>query len=362
MNKMAQKIKEQRIDTSTIWYGIPAEGILDLLGVSHGNLEDGTNIVGMRQELLSNQLIIVFEMNDKKEMAIAAGGSDIVTPDEIFKYFFDFKNLIEWTGDYFDRVIKNRKVISNLKAALDTGRRIRSCDRFQRQTELPIDEHFSLVIDYPRMPAERFFWIIGGKEKVKDIGTEYEVKEYITSDEKKISLSTPLMISAMPKYYYDPSSNYPLTHYPAVKINNIKVNDEDILHRLLKEKEIHSTFFRDNFLSGNAFNNFVTSIAVKLKRVIYATFPDCFFSEEIRHSSLLDLYFQSWTSMTSENSVMSFNPDSRKQSIEYYITEKMESEKNRIFKDGVNGSNWLSTTSLETLIQDFTHSVKGDSN
>ena len=356
---MTRKIKEQRIDTSKIWYGIPAEGILDLLGVSHGNLDDGINIVGMKQEIINNQLVIVFEMSDKREMPIAAAGSDIAAPDEIFKYFFDFKNLIEWTGDYFDRIIENRKVIKNLKAALDAGKRIRSCERFQRQTALPIDKHFSLVNDYPRMPVERYFWIIGGKEKAEEVGSKDEIKEYVTSDDKKILLSTPLVISEMPKYYHDPTSNYPLTHFPTIKINDIRINDTDILERLLKEKEIHSTFFQNSFLSGNTFNTYIVAIVNKLKKVIYSTFPDCFFSEEIRNSSLLDLYFQSWAS-DYDKSVMAFNPDTKKHSIEYFITEKMESEKDKIFRDGVNGSTWLSETSLESLMQEFSHTAKGD--
>lgn len=354
--------KERRINVSEIWYGLPAEGILDLLGVSHGgNLETGTNILSIRQEEINKYPSIIFELSDENVMPFT-GSSDIATADEMFDYFFDFKKLIEWTENYLDRVVKNRQVISNLKNALDSGRTIRSCERFQKQTELPIEESFSLMLDYPRIPPERYFWIVGGKEKDKNRGFKLNTQEYITSDEKKVMLNIPALVSEMPKYYYDPTSasNYKFTRYPEVKINNIRVSDTDILTRLQKNGEIHSTFFQDKFLAENAlFNAFVVSIATKLKRVMYSTFPDCFFSEDIRKSSLLDLYFQSWASDTPDSAIMTFNSNSgKKHRIEFFITEKMEKEKDKIFKEGVNGSTWLSKTTLESLMQEFTHFVK----
>lgn len=346
---------KKEIDTS-IWYGLSAEGILNLLGVSpYKDMDEGINILAIRQEEHQPSLII-FELSDGEEIPYA-GDPDIASADEIFNYFFDFKKLVEWTGDYLDRVVKNRKVILSLKSALESGRTIRSYERFQKQTELPIEENSTLILDHPRMPVERFFWIIGGREKNKNLGFEYETREYITSDEKKMMLTVPITISEMPRYYYDPTSSYPFSHRPVIKINNIKVEDTDILTRLVKDKEIHSIFFQDGFLSGNAFNSFNLLITERLKKVIYATFPDCFFSEEIRKSTLLDLYYQSWTvdATDDEESVMIFNGVT---SFKDFILKEIKSEKDKIFKDGVNGSTWLSKTSLESLMQKFTYFVR----
>lgn len=350
---MTQK-KDRTIDTSEIWYGLPAKGILDLLGAFQGeSIEEGTNIVAIRQDVSANFPLVLFDLSDGNVIPFN-GNTGIATSSEMFDFFFDFKRLIEWTTDYFDRILANRKVITSIKSSLEAGKSIRNSERFQRQTDLHIEKLFHLMVDYPQMPVERFFWLIGGKEKIKKGEYEFAIREYMTSDDKKILLSVPITVSEMPKFYYDPTSGFPFSHQPEIRINNVTIQDSDILERLAKDGEINSVFFQDKFLSGRAFDTFTVAIATKLKRVVYSTFPDCFFNEEIRLNSLLDLYFQSWAS-DAEEPIMVFNPNRNKSSLEYFISKKMEAEKDSVLKEGVKGSSWLATTSLENLMQEFTH-------
>ncbi|MCK4260098.1 MAG: hypothetical protein KAX49_14055 [Halanaerobiales bacterium] len=349
-----------KINVEPIWYGIPATEILELVEgekFTRNPEENGINIESIEKDK-ENKLIFKLSNGIKSEFT----SNKIISVNEIFNYFSNSKNLTSWTLHFLEYIASNRNVLSELKE-----RTFNTVDylnlsqiqlrKMESKTGLPFIE---CAPSYTNgLTPILYMWALGCKKAMEDSFSYPNFRadkhlipeEYITSDNQKITLYKRPLISQLPKIYFIPVSMTAskLSSFSVTKINGVTVTGE-IESRLLKEETIHSSFLDEKYLgSTDVFYDFVSNLWFNIEMLVNSTFPDSFFSSEIRENTLLDLYYQSWSVISNKERAHDVC-QSLRIDIKSLLRRKLVKEREAILKGGVEASKFLRETTFESLI------------